>query len=811
MDTVGSFHVDHISAATVFSPPMGFSLHGGLYASLIMPLPVEDACDLANDIFKALDKYGGYHYFAQGGDLKDGQRAEMFLNKLIDRSSTTEYVYHNLQYRAAVAGFRCRRTLALGNTIDELDYHYVPLTEPNEHGKYNIHISQRERLHQTPKEADDFGPSTVRRGKRSTRRMRPKKKSALQSWQEPRPQSPSPAAEAWKTVVEHLNPVDAVGIPVTQLLFDINSRKKRDLEAVSQAPPPPYGMPPPQHSDAHIIERREAVTLVLWSAIFAASVVVSLVTHFLQQETEERHKKAVAAGLTQLANSQYYNGANLVELEAIVKSAITHFELENDHTRFQEHTNMMLTMLEKFLDNASTYLGHTTTGTFPIKALVDSNLEHVARVITDEAAKHGATPIAKFGADLGAGSGTFVRTKKGFDLMLNVPLATDDTLATVYRVINAATQLPNGETVRIDINQYQFFAITANHEHWIPMSSADLLKCKPISGTFICDHMAVMRRKPTPQHINRMNEADEGMCLYGLFIKDMDIIKATCRLTKLTSLNLMEQINESEVIVATTDAAAKIRQICANPKYNTQAFLSATNKVSVRQGCSLETEYHVFQPPTQTDKIPFKTNAIKDWPAAIADGLGDQIQYRADQFITASNIKKEDFPGGIPTYEDINERINQAIRNATRQNEINKKVKDDITGRFTEYAHNHTLAVINSFILGIIIVGTAIYFGGKHVWNKFKLFLCRVTAAKQPHNSNKTRPDYGNINTETHTVNSQQATAPSIAMLALPAPPSTPGAIGGRLALPAPATANISRNNEDYFNSAQFKSLGLRN
>ena len=111
------YEVINLSASVSFSRPIATSVHGARYASVAYQVPINEVCNIINQIEEAVEKYQGYNSFPSvNTDASPHDR----ITQLKWRQSGNAYKAAALAYEAKVESLRCEQMQRLMHKFDDV-------------------------------------------------------------------------------------------------------------------------------------------------------------------------------------------------------------------------------------------------------------------------------------------------------------------------------------------------------------------------------------------------------------------------------------------------------------------------------------------------------------------------------------------------------------------------------------------------------------------------------------------------------------------------------------------------------------------
>ena len=437
-----------------------------------------------------------------------------------------------------------------------------------------------------------------------------------------------------------------------------------------------------------------AVKLVT-AIIFLISHAVTLSQHFSTRQIEANHRKALANNDMLLADGSIVSGQSFDRIAEIIEGVQWQLQGEDDATRGFARIDLSLDIIDDAVSTATRYLDATTTGSFPMEALLQVDLGHLAGMLEIQMHREQAQVIALRPSDLASSLGSFVEREYGFDLVLSVPMGTPASTMTVRRLTNVGTTLADGARVRIRMPSFQYIAISLDEAYWIALSATDFHACRSISGTKVCDELTVLHKTPTRQFLADYEGKSEEYCLYGLYSSDPSLIVKACEVTEVGSVESVIRTQKSSVVITSGKPTNRAQVSCPDPGKGGHIRLSPVTAVKIAANCTLETQSHFFAPASSG--FLAELGPISNmWPQELSEAIFDDL------------VEEK-------TNNSQRQLLTSLRSNAAKLQAIGTQVRNNtITAR--QYATNHSQAISNSIVIILIIaVGLGIY-----AWTRIK-------------------------------------------------------------------------------------------
>ena len=331
-------------------------------------------------------------------------------------------------------------------------------------------------------------------------------------------------------------------------------------------------------------------------AILLGSIIVSLVLGFSLAGIQQNVQEAERDTLIKVAKTNWEAGKANKQLAEVIRDLERHMQAETDHIRAMARIDTALDLAQRNIESTIRVLDQASMGVFSIETLIDFDIRKAQAELTRKAEERNLEVLPTAAAQWGSSMATFLSTKNGVKISLTVPLFDASNKMTIYKFAHVATLKVEETFGKIAQHSYDYVGISANGLYWKPLSAAELLACHKMSGAYVCADNSITWRTLEDNKQAPVQGRSDAWCLYGLFKKNVPMIKRHCQLEKSDGQSI-DQVSSVSVLIGSPDKRATAIITCPTGVARGGSIILHTNEVvTLNPECYLETEGYRINP-----------------------------------------------------------------------------------------------------------------------------------------------------------------------------------------------------------------------
>lgn len=253
-----------------------------------------------------------------------------------------------------------------------------------------------------------------------------------------------------------------------------------------------------------------------------------------------------------------------------------------------------------------------------VTSFTELHFARTAMKVERDARQAGLQPVTKYFSDYLQFAASFIKTNKGFAVMVHVPLIDPDSVLTIYA--HHALPIPLNDDLYLHLGPMAFshIAVSQDGKLFRSMTLAEYNSCRTIGEFHLCDKGLVVRKIPLPDS-EPPPYKDPQLCLYALYARRFELAIAVCETIIGVKDTAMQQIGPNAFAsYAATPHQGKV--VCRgdnNPSgpATTTFTVHGLQRIQLPFGCTAETDTHVFAAADDSFSRDLEEYSIAyDWP-----------------------------------------------------------------------------------------------------------------------------------------------------------------------------------------------------